>query len=145
MNEIGLGKIKGVNSAVQIASAISSYARIIINQYKNIPDNPCIMSDTDSVVLLNKLDDSVIGPNLGQMKLECEIVHGIFIRKKLYALKTKDNKIIIKSSGTNSKNLSFGDFIEMLNGNHVETFRTSFVPDWQKMNIKITNNMIKKG
>jgi DNA polymerase type B, organellar and viral len=50
MNEIGLGKNKGVNSAVHIASAISSYARIIINEYKNIPDNPCIMSDTDSVV-----------------------------------------------------------------------------------------------
>jgi hypothetical protein len=77
------------------------------------------------------------------MKLEYEIDHGIFIRKKLYALKTKDNKIIIKSSGTNSKNLLFDDFIDMLNGKEVETFRFSFVPDWQKLNIKITNNMIK--
>jgi len=143
MNEIGLGKNRGVNSAVHIASAISSYARIIINEYKNIPDNPCIMSDTDSVVLLNKLDDSVIGTELGQMKLESEIVHGIFIRKKLYAIKTKYNNIIIKCSGTNRNSLVFDDFIDMLNGKEVETFRLSFVPVWDKMNLKITKNMIK--
>jgi len=143
MNEIGLGKNRGVNSAVHIASAISSYARMIINDDKNIPDNPCIMSDTESVVLLNKLDESLIGTELGQMKLEYEIVHGIFIRKKLYAIKTKDNNIIIKSSGINSKSLLFDDFIDMLNGKEVETFRVSFVPDWQNLNIKITNNKIK--
>ena len=82
MNEIGLSRKRGVISAVQIASAVSSYARISIKEFKNIPGNPCIMSDTDSVVLLHKLDDSLVGEELGQMKLEQEIKHGIFIRKK---------------------------------------------------------------
>ena len=61
---------------------------ISINEYKNLPNNPCIMIDTDSVVLLKKLEDKYVGRELGQMKLEHEIKHGIFIRKKLYAIKT---------------------------------------------------------
>lgn len=68
MNEIGLGKKRGIPSAVHIASAISAYARMLINVYKNIPDNPCIMSDTDCVVLPKKLEDSHVGPELGQME-----------------------------------------------------------------------------
>jgi hypothetical protein len=47
-------------SAVHIAAAISSYARIIINDFKNIPGNPCIMSDTDSVVLPYPLSEKII-------------------------------------------------------------------------------------
>lgn len=35
-----------------------------------MPGNPCIMSDTDSAVLSNKLDASLVGPELGQIKLE---------------------------------------------------------------------------
>jgi hypothetical protein len=83
MNEIGLSRRKGVISAVQIASAVASYARMSINEYKNIPGNPCIKSDTDSAILSQKLYNSLVGPELGQMKLEQEIKHGIFIRKKI--------------------------------------------------------------
>lgn len=82
MNETGLGKNRGVLSSVQIASAISAYARISINEFKNIPGNPCIMSDTDSVVLPKRLDNKHVGRELGQMKLEHVITEGIFIRKK---------------------------------------------------------------
>ena len=98
MNEIGLSRKRGVVSAVHIASAIASYARMEINEYKNIPGNPCIMSDTDSVVLPKKLDESLVGLELG---LEHEINHGIFNRKKLYALKTSTDQIVIKASGAN--------------------------------------------
>lgn len=57
------------------------------------------MSDTDSVVLTHPLPDYLIGWELGQMKLEHEIVEGIYIRKKFYCIKTSENKVIIKSSG----------------------------------------------
>jgi hypothetical protein len=43
---------------------------MIINDYKNIPGNPCIMSDTDSAVLPKPLPDYLVGKDLGQMKLE---------------------------------------------------------------------------
>ena len=98
MNEIGLSRKRGVVSAVHISSAIASYARMSINEFKNMPGNPCIMSDTDSVVLPKKLDESLVGLELG---LEHEINHGIFIRKKLYALKTSTDQIVIKASGAN--------------------------------------------
>ena len=39
MNEIGLSRKRGVVSAVHISSAIASYARMSINEFKNIPNN----------------------------------------------------------------------------------------------------------
>src|SRR5258706_766872 len=92
----GLNKKLSTPSAVHIAAAISSYARIIINEYKNIPGNPCIMSDTDSAILQYPLPNYLIGGELGQMKLVCKIKHGIFIKKKIYCILTTENKEIIK-------------------------------------------------
>jgi hypothetical protein len=51
LKESGLNKSRTVPSAVHTAAAITAYARMIINDYKNIPGNPCIMSDTESAVL----------------------------------------------------------------------------------------------
>jgi hypothetical protein len=78
---------KSVPSCVHIASAIAAYARMSINYFKNIPGNPCIMSDTDSIVLPYPLPNHLIGNELGQMKLEHIIKQGIFIRKKFYESK----------------------------------------------------------
>jgi hypothetical protein len=55
-----------VKSNVAIASAITSYARINMMDFKL--NNDVIYSDTDSVILANSIDDSLIGPELGQMK-----------------------------------------------------------------------------
>ena len=82
----GLNKSRKVPTAVHIAAAITSYARILNNEYKNILGNLCIMSDTDSVVLTKPLPGYQVGKNLGKMKLEHEINKGIFIRKKLYCI-----------------------------------------------------------
>ena len=52
INELkGFNKVRGIPSAVQIAVTISAYAKISINEYKNIKNNTCIYSDTDSVIL----------------------------------------------------------------------------------------------
>jgi hypothetical protein len=122
----GLGKKRGVPSAVHIAAAISSYSRVLINKFKNIPDNPCIMSDTDSVVLPYKLDEKYVGKDIGQMKLEYTIKQGVFIRKKLYYIKDMNNKEIIKSSGVDSKRLDYHDFIDLLYGKDVYTENIHF-------------------
>ena len=129
-------------SAVQIASAIASYARLSINEYKNILGNPCIMSDTDSVVLPYELDAKYVGVELGQMKLEYEIKHGIFIRKKRSAIKSSTDKIIIKASGANNQNLNFNHFVDLLNGKSVETKRLSFKVDWANLEVKIVESTI---
>jgi hypothetical protein len=112
---------------VHIAAAISAYARMSINKYKNIKENNCIMSDTDSVVLSKKLNDNDIGVEIGKMKLESEFKNGIFIRKKLYYLEDINNdKYVIKASGVNHKNLNKNDFIDLLNGYNVKTKNLQF-------------------
>lgn len=142
LDKLGLYKLRGVPSAVQIAAAISSYARIEINKYKNMKDNFCYYSDTDSVILENKLQNSFVGTDLGQMKLEYIINEGILIRAKLYALKTLEKGIIIKSSGVESKYLVYKDFKNLLLGNNVEILCKSFHVDWKNLNINMLDNKI---
>ena len=137
-----VSRTRGVPSAVQISAAISAYARISINKFKNIPGNPCIMSDTDSVVLSKPIPNIFVGKDLGQMKLEHQIEEGIFIRKKLYALRTIDNKEIIKSSGVKSSALNFEKFKLLLLGESVKTESLSFNVIWKELNINIVNKSI---
>jgi len=138
-----LNKPKYISSAVHIAAAISSYARIIINEYKNIPGNTCIMSDTDSVVLTKPLPNNLISKELGKIKLEQEIKEGIFIKKKLYCILNSQNQEIIKSSGLDSSKLNYNSFINLLNGESVEIEITNFNLDWKTLNINIKNSIIK--
>jgi len=143
LKKSGLNKTREVPSAVHIAAAISSYARIIINEYKNIPGNPCIMSDTDSVVLTKPLSDKLVGRGLGQMKLEHEIKKGIFIRKKLYFILGNNNQEIIKASGLDSNKLNYNSFLILLQGEPIEIDKTSFNLDWKSLNISVVNSIIK--
>ena len=144
--EFGLIKNLNTPSAVHIAAAISSYARIIINDYKNIPGNPCIMSDTDSAVLPYPLPDHLVGRELGQMKLENIIKEGVFIRKKLYCILTESDQEIIKSSGVDSSNLNYSSFKKLLNGESVEIKRKTFNVGWNDLRINVdTSNLIIKG
>jgi len=142
VSDNSLYKQRGVPSAVQISAAISAYARMSINKYKNIPGNPCIMSDTDSVVLSKELPLNIIGKELGQMKLEHQIEEGIFIRKKLYALKSINNEVVIKSSGVKPTSLNYDKFKLLLSGESVKTEGLSFQVVWKDLNINIVNKSI---
>lgn len=48
-------KVRGTPSAVQISATIAAFAKLSINKFKNLNNNPCIYSDTDSVVLEKEL------------------------------------------------------------------------------------------
>ena len=143
LNELGLVSVRGVPSAVQIAAAISGYARMSINSFKNIKDNLCFYSDTDSVVLQEELASEYVGLNLGQMKLEFDIEEGIIIREKLYALRDKKGKNKIAASGGNKKMLTFNNFKELLEGKEVITNRTSFKVNWRNLNVNVVKEDIK--
>ena len=138
----GLSRTRGVPSAVHISAAISAYARMSINNFKNIPGNPCVYSDTDSVVLTKPLQFNTIGKELGQMKLEHEIKQGIFIRKKLYAIIDNKGNEIIKSSGVNTSALNFDKFKLLLIGNSIKCTALSFKVIWKDLNIEIVNRPI---
>ena len=129
-------------SSIQIAAAISAYARMSINKFKNLPNNPCIYSDTDCVVLKYKLDDMYVGIELGQFKLEHEIKRGIFIRNKLYIIENINNQFIIKASGVDAKSLDWNKFVDLLNGNNIVTKRISFNVLWSQMKLDIVEQDI---
>jgi hypothetical protein len=126
LRKSGLIKKQTVPSAVHIAAAISSYARMIINDFKNIPGNPCVMSDTDSVILTKPLPECYIGKELGQLKLEQTINKGIFIRKKLYCIINYEDLEIVKSSGVDPSRLNYNLFLKLLNGESVTITRKTF-------------------
>jgi hypothetical protein len=133
----GFNKNRGVPSAVQIAASISAYAKIFINEFKNMKDNECIYSDTDSAVLTHKLPDHFVGNEIGKMKLEHTIKDGVSARKKLYALINDKDDLIIKASGADKKKITFKDIIKISKGQDVETYRKSFRTSWNKLNVSI--------
>jgi len=74
--------------------------------------------------------------------MEHEIEQGIFIRKKLYALKTLQNQEVIKSSGVNPKSLNYEKFKLLLAGENVICDALSFQVLWKELNINIVNRSI---
>ena len=120
VNEIDDNFDSNLNVSIGIAAAVTSYARIFMNDYLTIPNNPPYYTDTDSVYLPKPLPDFMVSSTeLGKMKLEHEFEEALFIAPKLYLLKTK-NKTIIKSKGT--KSLTYKDFLRLYYGESVTVF-----------------------
>jgi len=134
----GFKRYRGVQTAIQISSAISAYARMSINIYKNLEDNLLIYSDTDSLILKKKLPDHLMGNKIGQFKLESEFINGIFIRKKLYCYTDiNENKLIKISSGVDSDKLCYSDYEKLANGIPITTNKDIFNIDWFNLNIEV--------
>src|SRR6266567_3793113 len=105
------------NINISIAAAITGYARIHMSQFKNNDKYNLYYTDTDSVYIDSPLDESLIGSNLGQMKLECICNDAIFLAPKVYSLIT-ETEIVKKIKGLSSKalnDISFDDLLELIN------------------------------
>jgi hypothetical protein len=89
--------------------------------FKNNPNFLLYYSDTDSIFVVflndNYLPSSIVGTNIGQLKLEYLIKEAVFLAPKVYALITEDGKTIIKIKGitqdTNS-DISFNTIDDLL-------------------------------
>ena len=68
-------------------------------EYKMKYSNNLYYSDTDSLVLDCKLPEDLVGPNLGQFKLEYQASEGVFISPKVYALKLAPAPHHVKEKG----------------------------------------------
>jgi hypothetical protein len=91
------------NINIAIASAITSYSRIHMSQFKNHPNYKLFYTDTDSIYINKPLDDSYVSSNeLGKLKLEAVANKAIFLSSKVYALQT-DNQFISKVKGLHTK------------------------------------------
>jgi hypothetical protein len=140
--ETNFKKERGVVSAVQISCAIAAYARLSINPFKNMISNKLYYSDTDSLVLENKLSENIVGKELGQWKLEAIIKKGIFIRPKLYSYYKEDGSLKKVASGVDSKKLTYEDYEAMANGNSVTVNETKMSINWENLKIITFNQNI---
>lgn len=86
------------NSAVQLAAAITASARIYMYPYISRED--CYYTDTDSVVLGQRLpEDKIDSSVLGMFKVEARIAKGDFLAPKAYFYTTIENIDVIKFKG----------------------------------------------
>lgn len=94
-------------SYVQIASSITSYARIHLHKYKIKYKNNIYYSDTDSLYLDCKMDESDVDNSaLGYFKLVNFYKTAIFIKSKTYYLRAENGEEIIRMPGLNSKDIN---------------------------------------
>jgi len=104
-----------INSAPGVAAAITAYSRMYMNKLKNIPNNECFYSDTDSIVLEKPLENYEINNKIGNLKLEYpKINEALFISPKLYLLELDDGKLIAKGRGY-SGSLCKWDYMQLYN------------------------------
>lgn len=85
--------LENINISIPIAAFITARARMHIFDFKNIENNTCYYTDTDSVVLERELNNSLVGREIGKMKLEHFINKGVFLAPKVYSLLTEEGEI----------------------------------------------------
>ena len=133
-----------VNSNVAIASAVTSNARIHMIPFKL--NNDCYYSDTDSVILGNKLDPKFIGEELGLMKDELKgevIKEAYFLGLKQYGysyFNREKGKIVEKSvfAGVAKDSLTLMQIKELHQGGQIKkTIPTKFFKSFKNLSIKI--------
>jgi hypothetical protein len=126
-------------SSVQYSAATTAYARMFLNQFKNIKDNPYLGGDTDSIIMSKPLDPKFVGKELGKFKLEHVIKEGFYHSKKFYLLRTLQDDIIIKAKGIdNSKNiLNYDSFVELFKGKTITLKQIQFNKNLKSLDINI--------
>lgn len=92
---------KESKTSIGIASAVTSYARVHMSQFK-YPSSQYKLyyTDTDSIYIDKPLDDSLVSDvELGKFKLEHVFKEAVFLGPKIYAGITTDDKYICKVKG----------------------------------------------
>lgn len=120
-------KVKSYNNLeynvnVAIASAITSYARIYMSQFKNNSKIKLFYTDTDSIFTnlnpnkMNNIFPGIVNnKELGKLKLESVSKKVIFLAPKCYALQTVEDKFMYKVKGLiNKTDVNINDFNTLL-------------------------------
>uniref|UniRef100_A0A896YU35 DNA-directed DNA polymerase n=1 Tax=Coniophora olivacea TaxID=85977 RepID=A0A896YU35_9AGAM len=131
------------NSAVHIASAVTSYARVLISKFKNNPSYKLYYSDTDSIFIDKPLDPLFVGKELGQFKLEYIFKDVVFLAPKIYAGVTTEGNYICKIKGyKNAKNIAFEDMKSLLKNNaNLELSHNKWFRSLDKSNIQVRKEL----
>jgi hypothetical protein len=107
---------KSFFTPIQIASAITSYARIVAHKYKSDFNNEIYYSDTDSIFCKYPIHKRYLSDvKLGFMKKCGKVKEAYFIAPKIYACLYL-NKFDIKCKGVNKGLVSFQDIKSLYMG-----------------------------
>lgn len=128
-------RLRGTPSSVAISAAVSAYARMDLNRYRLIPDNPLVYTAVDSAHFEKPLPSELVGKELGCMKLEATIKKGIYLTTGLYAYQTIDGKEKIVSAGVKKGKLTFQDFEKAYKGKDVVINQVKFERSWENLSI----------
>ena len=107
----------GQDVNIAIASAVTAGGRMWMSLIKNNPKVNLYYSDTDSGVVDSPLNEDLVGPALGQFKLEYIVNKAVFLAPKVYGLVTDQGQEVIKVKGVGSevlKNVHFKDLESLL-------------------------------
>lgn len=134
-------------SAVQLAAAITAYARI--HMYPYISREDCYYTDTDSVVLGQPLPKEVISSSvLGKFKLEDRVQKGYFLAPKSYFYIAINGTNVLKYKGP-AKNQVYPEWFE---SQYADPSRTELVQvsanfriDWHTFNIIKKDTLVMLG
>lgn len=147
---------------VALASAITAYARIYMQQFKTKEWMPHIYyTDTDSIFIDKPIDPSMIGPELGLMKNEMEgisrallpgagyqgrIDRAYFLGLKQYAYQYTDlqGETMTKSTfaGVKKNSLNWNNIIDLSKGQEISYMKENiFSTNLNKLNVNVTNKM----
>jgi len=137
---------KDYNINVAIASAITSYARDYMSQFKNNPKIKLFYTDTDSIYTnlnpdqMNDLIPGIVNQNeLGKLKLESISKKAVFLAPKCYGLLDINNNFNFKVKGLNSNqvDLSIKDFENLLMKDYfIQKEQTKTFKSFEQGNIK---------
>jgi len=110
----------------------TSFGRIkLYETIRNLTD--VVYCDTDSIITSDTLEDS---KELGDVKLEYRIKEGIFLRPKMYAFMTDDNKSIVRIKGNSiSSRWSYDRFKEFITNPKISMQQFSTFKTSNRMNI----------
>lgn len=126
------------SSLVHIASAITSYGRIIIHKYKSDSKNIVYYSDTDSIFCKYKLNNTTISSlKLGFMKLSGKVQEAFFFASAVYAFKYINKPIYYIGQ---KKNFNFFKEFKRLYFSNPLTFLQNI-----KMFLLFKQNLLKKS
>ena len=117
---------KSFFTPIQVASAITSYARITMYKYKSDVNNEIYYSDTDSIFCKYPIHKRYLSnTKLGFMKNCGKIIQAYFIAPKLYAC-LYINTFDIKCKGVNKGLVSYNDIQNLYLGKEKSFINTLF-------------------
>ena len=159
----GLDYIKALNSksiytnekdrefndvSLTTAAAVTAYARVFMSRVKLDIINKggeIFYSDTDSIATNIPLDKKFVGDDIGQFKLEFEVIEGYFISSKLYCLITKNPKkpVVIKSKGALKSSLNLTHFEKMYKGVDIKADKNNTTINYKKGSVDIQQGKVE--